>query len=140
MNVPIVTNQTRSSFNNAVREALEMSEDMKTQPAIFADIKDGELWFRAVNMFAWQSTGSGNEVHWSDVRDVFDGLTGDHQADADGIEANNYEQAVEDNLNVYRGMDEWFDTFGGDDCEYADDDYSYCDDYDPDPIDYEHLD
>lgn len=87
------TESTRLSFNAAVRAVLATESDRWPQPVIYAEEINGVMTFGACNAPA---TPSGAIV-WLNVEgDSFGELTGDHQADADGIESNCYEEAVSD--------------------------------------------
>jgi len=87
------TDSTRRSFNAAVKTVLESNRSEWPQPVIYAEERAGEMIFAACNAPAL----GGEEIVWMYVEsDSFGDLSGDAQSDADGIEANNYEQAVSD--------------------------------------------
>jgi hypothetical protein len=91
------TQATRRSFNAAVLAVLSSDRDSWPSPVIYAEEVDGEMRFGACN----QPALGGDEIVWLCVEgDSFGDLTGDHQADADGIEANCYDQAVSDTLEA----------------------------------------
>ena len=88
-----ITNATRSSFNRAVLAVLSTSSDRWPQPVIYAEDINGDMVFGACNAPATPA----DAIVWINVEgDSFGELTGDHQSDADGIEANCYEGAVSD--------------------------------------------
>jgi hypothetical protein len=87
------TTATRRSFNAALVSVLSTDSDRWPQPVIYAQDIDGEMTFDACNLPAMPS----DAIPWLNVEgDSFGELTGNHQADADGIEANSFEQAVND--------------------------------------------
>jgi hypothetical protein len=93
------TDNTRRTFNAAIREILSTDSDRWPQPVIYAEKNAaGEMVFGACNAPAL----GGSEIVWLHVEpDSFGDLSGDAQADADGIEANCYEQAVQDTLAAF---------------------------------------
>lgn len=89
------TNATRRSFNAALVSTLSTDSDRWPQPVIYAEDIAGEMIFSACNAPAMPS----DAIVWLHVEgDSFGDLTGDHQADANGIEANSFELAVNDVL------------------------------------------
>lgn len=88
-----ITKNTRKSFNAALVAVLESTPAEWPQAVIYAENLDGEMRFDAANAPAMP----GNATVWMYVEpDSFGELIGDAQDDADGIEANCYEQAVMD--------------------------------------------
>ena len=90
----MTTNESSRTFRNAVLAVLSADSDTWPQPVIYAEWVEGDKYrFDACNAGAMPS----NAVVWLYVgADSFGELTGDHQADADAIEANMFESAVND--------------------------------------------
>lgn len=103
-----VTKNTRSTFNAAILEAIEYldSDAEMTNPVIYAREDEGEdeMVFEFGSEIHLQGDAEGESIVWFHVEgDSFGELSGDHKADADGIEANCFEEAVgsiEDDLQV----------------------------------------
>lgn len=88
-----ITENTRKSFNAALVAVLTADSDSWPQPVIYADCKAAEICFGACNRPAMPE----DAVVWMYVEpDAFGELSGCAQDDADGIEANMYDQAVLD--------------------------------------------
>ena len=93
------TTATRRSFNAALVSVLSTDSDRWPQPVIYAQDIDGEMTFDACNAPAVPS----DAIVWLNVEgDSFGELTGNHQADADGIEANSFEDAVNDVIEAFQ--------------------------------------
>lgn len=89
------TTTTASSFQSAILAVLATDSARWPQPVIYAEEINGEMSFDACNAPAMPS----DAIPWMFVEgDSFGELTGDHEADAAGIAANMYEQAVNDTL------------------------------------------
>lgn len=90
----MTTTQSSQSFRNAVLAALSTNSETWPQPLIFAEQVEGDKFrFGACNAPEMPSEA----VAWLYVEsDSFGDLTGDHESDADSIEANMFEQAVND--------------------------------------------
>jgi hypothetical protein len=87
------TNESRASFRAAVLAVLTADSASWPQPVIYAEDIDGEMRFDASNAPAMPS----DAILWLAVEgDSFGDLTGDHEADADAIEDNMFENAVND--------------------------------------------
>ena len=90
------TPDTSRSFQAAILNVLSTESDRWPQPVIYAEEVDGEMRFDACNAPAMPS----DAIAWMHVEeDSFGDLTGDHEADANGIALNMYEQAVNDTLD-----------------------------------------
>lgn len=91
------TEATRRSFNAAIVAVLSTESDRWPEPVIYAEEINGEMIFGACNKPALGGEG----IVWLQVEgDSFGELSGDHQTDADGIEAKSYEDAVNDILEA----------------------------------------
>ena len=90
----MTTHQSRLSFRNAVFAAISTDSDRWPQPVIYAEQVEGDKYrFDACNAPAMPS----GAIPWMFVEgDSFGDLTGDHESDADGIEDNMFELAVND--------------------------------------------
>ena len=88
------TAESRASFRQAVLDVLTTDRETWPDPVIYAEyVGDDKYRFGSCNAPAL----SGDEIVWMHVEpDSFGGLTGDDAADADGIEDNMFEQAVND--------------------------------------------
>jgi hypothetical protein len=84
---------SRATFRDAVLAVLTADSASWPQPVIYAEDIDGEMRFDACNAPAMPS----DAILWLAVEgDSFGDLTGDHEADADAIEDNMFEDAVND--------------------------------------------
>jgi hypothetical protein len=87
------TNESRASFRAAILAVLTTESASWPQPVIYAEDIDGEMRFDACNAPAMPS----GAIPWMFIAaDSFGDLTGDHEADADAIEDNMFEDAVND--------------------------------------------
>lgn len=87
------TTATRRSFNAAILAVLSTESDRWPQPVIYAEESGADMIFGACNAPATPA----DAIVWLNVEgDSFGELTGDHQADADGIECNMFDDAVND--------------------------------------------
>ena len=90
----MTTTESSRTFRQAVLKVLTTESDRWPQPVIYAEHVEGDKYrFDACNAPAMPA----DAVAWLYVEsDSFGDLTGDNDADADGIEANMFEQAVND--------------------------------------------
>jgi hypothetical protein len=90
----MTTTESSRTFRNAVLAVLSTDSDRWPQPVIYAEHVEGDKYrFDACNSPAMPS----DAILWINVEgDSFGDLTGDHQSDADAIEANMFEDAVND--------------------------------------------
>lgn len=90
----MTTDESRKSFRAAVHSVLTTDRETWPEPVIYAEYVGGDVYrFGACNAPAL----SGDEIVWIHVEpDHFGELSGDPDADADGIEANMFEQAWND--------------------------------------------
>ena len=88
----MTTNESSRTFRNAVLAVLSTDSDTWPQPVIYAEHVDGDKYrFDACNEPAMPE----GAIVWLNVEpDSFGELSGDHEADADSIEANMFESAV----------------------------------------------
>jgi hypothetical protein len=88
------TNESRASFRAAVIAVLTADSASWPQPVIYAEHVEGDKYrFDACNAPAMPS----DAILWLAVEgDSFGDLKGDHEADADAIEDNMFEDAVND--------------------------------------------
>lgn len=90
----MTTNQSRQSFRAAILAVLGTDSSTWPEPVIYAEHVEGDKYrFDACNAPAMPSCA----IPWMFVAaDSFGDLTGDHEADADSIEDNMFENAVND--------------------------------------------
>jgi hypothetical protein len=90
----MTTNESRKSFRNAIFAVLTTDSDRWPQPVIYAEHIEGDKYrFDSCNLPAVPS----DAIVWLNVEaDSFGQLTGNHEADADSIEDNMFEDAVND--------------------------------------------
>jgi hypothetical protein len=90
----MTTNESRASFRNAILAVLNADRASWPQPVIYAENVEGDKFiFGACNDPAMPS----DAIPWMQCEeDSFGDLTGDNEADADSIEDNLFELAVND--------------------------------------------
>lgn len=95
----MTTNQSRQSFRAAILAVLDADRASWPQPVIYAEHIEGDKYrFDACNEPAMPK----DAILWLAVEeDSFGELSGDNEADADGIENNMFEHAVNDVNDAY---------------------------------------
>lgn len=90
----MTASESSRTFRTAVLAVLSTESETWDQPVIYAEHVEGDKYrFDACNAPAMPE----DAIVWLYVEaDSFGELSGDHEADADGIEANMFEQAVND--------------------------------------------
>lgn len=103
-----INTDTRGSFRNAVLAVLSTDRGTWPNPVIYAEAAqiegpypvESEIRFHACNAPAMPTDC--DALPWLYVEaDSFGDLTGDHEADALGIEINMYEQAIDDVIDAF---------------------------------------
>ena len=88
----MTTNESRRTFRNAILAVLTTDTDTWPQPVIYAEHVEGDKYrFDACNAPAMPS----DAIPWLYIEsDSFGDLSGDDEADADAIESNMFEDAI----------------------------------------------
>jgi hypothetical protein len=95
----MTTNESRKTFRAAILAVLTTDSDTWPRPVIYAEHIAGDKYrFDSCNAPAMPS----DAIPWMFVEpDSFGDLTGDHEADADGIELNMFEHAINDTNDAH---------------------------------------